>query len=303
MSKFDSDLDFPRPAWFFLWIWGKYFWKKISGDRISNPKPEERIKKVKFVLGHRGAKGEFPENSIEGFLYASEIADGFELDTQILRDQKLVVMHDASVDRTTDRKGLVYNFDLKTWKTLKLENQESPPELEEVLALFQNKKTIINIEFKRESDPQKTNESIREFVRILSRLDPEKKTLHPQICVTSFSPLALYYFSKYNLGIRMGLLIARLENYPVSRLWKGMLSSGPIARALGVDFLVLDKNWILKSEEIQTDKVYPFFQNYPLWVYTVNSEQEWKKTQEFGVEGFITDFPKKAVNYFSEKCS
>ncbi len=60
------------------------------------------------LYGHRGAKGEAPENTVTGFLYAkAKGIRAFELDVRLSADDKLAVLHDATVDRTTNGSGAV----------------------------------------------------------------------------------------------------------------------------------------------------------------------------------------------------
>lgn len=63
------------------------------------------------IIGHRGAKGEAPENTLAGFSHAKRLGlVGVEFDVRLSRDDVLVVIHDATVDRTTDANGPVSGF-------------------------------------------------------------------------------------------------------------------------------------------------------------------------------------------------
>jgi glycerophosphoryl diester phosphodiesterase len=65
------------------------------------------------VIGHRGARFEAPENTLPGFRYALGLGlDGFEFDIHLTRDEQLVVIHDATVDRTTNGTGRVADLSL-----------------------------------------------------------------------------------------------------------------------------------------------------------------------------------------------
>lgn len=60
------------------------------------------------IFAHRGASGTFPENTMAAFKHAAAIgADGIELDVQMAKDGRLVVIHDEKLDRTTSLKGYV----------------------------------------------------------------------------------------------------------------------------------------------------------------------------------------------------
>ena len=67
--------------------------------------------KTFFIVGHRGAPAQFPENSLEGIIHCLEIgADGVEFDVQISSDGVPVVFHDQVLDRVCDREGNIYDF-------------------------------------------------------------------------------------------------------------------------------------------------------------------------------------------------
>lgn len=71
------------------------------------------------IIAHRGSAGTHPENTLPAFMEAVRSgADGIELDVHLTADQQLVVIHDESVDRTTDGKGLVRELTLEQIKKL-----------------------------------------------------------------------------------------------------------------------------------------------------------------------------------------
>ena len=74
---------------------------------------------MSIVLAHRGASGYAPENTLEAFKLAMEMgADGFELDVHLSADGELIVIHDETVDRTTNGKGYVKDMTLAQLKQL-----------------------------------------------------------------------------------------------------------------------------------------------------------------------------------------
>lgn len=79
------------------------------------------------VIGHRGAAAVAPENTLPGFRHAAEIgADGVELDVQCTRDGRLAVIHDPTVDRTTDGAGRVDEMSLEELRDLDAGHRFSP---------------------------------------------------------------------------------------------------------------------------------------------------------------------------------
>ncbi|EJE97546.1 glycerophosphodiester phosphodiesterase [Liquorilactobacillus mali] len=102
-----------------------------------------------LIFGHRGFPAKYAENSLEGFHYAIEHhIDGLEFDVHLTKDNIPVVLHDETVDRTTNEKGEIRSFSLSELRELKLENGESIPTLKEVLELVGTSPVQLNIELK-----------------------------------------------------------------------------------------------------------------------------------------------------------
>ena len=69
-------------------------------------------------FGHRGFSGNYPENTLLAFSKAIEAGcDGIELDVHLTKDGEVVVIHDETVDRTTDGTGFVADYTLKELKS------------------------------------------------------------------------------------------------------------------------------------------------------------------------------------------
>lgn len=113
---------------------------------------------MSIVLGHRGASGYAPENTLEAFKLAMEMgADGFELDVHLSKDGELVVIHDETVDRTTDGTGFVGEMTLAELKALDACNHKEAykgakiPTLAEVYDLIRDTNHIVNVEIKTDN--------------------------------------------------------------------------------------------------------------------------------------------------------
>ena len=103
-------------------------------------------------VAHRGASGSYPENTLLAFRKAVEIgADEIELDLHSTKDGHLVVMHDGTVDRTTDGTGAIAEMTLSEIKALDAGKGERVPTWEEVLDLVQGK-VGLNIHLKEGGD-------------------------------------------------------------------------------------------------------------------------------------------------------
>jgi len=108
------------------------------------------------IWGHRGAYDHAPENTLTGFQLAADMgADGVELDIQLTQDGEIVVIHDETVDRTSDGQGYVKDFTLSQIKKFNFNKKgiTKPyrmeiPTLEEVFELLKPTSLTLNIELK-----------------------------------------------------------------------------------------------------------------------------------------------------------
>lgn len=105
------------------------------------------------ILGHRGAAGTSPENTLLSFARGLELAvDGFEFDVQLSRDGEIVICHDERVDRTSDGVGWIKDFSLKELKKLnfgvKFRTYAPIPTLAELLEMLKGRSLTLNVEIK-----------------------------------------------------------------------------------------------------------------------------------------------------------
>jgi len=103
-----------------------------------------------MIIGHRGAAGHEPENTLRSFRKAIEIGvDWIELDVRRTADGQLVVIHDDTVDRTTNGHGRVQDMSLTEIKKLDAGKGENVPTLQEVIDLAKGQVKMI-VEIKEE---------------------------------------------------------------------------------------------------------------------------------------------------------
>ena len=105
------------------------------------------------IVGHRGACGYAPENTLRSFAKAIELGcDRAELDVHVSLDQVPVVIHDDTVERTTNGKGLVRSLTVSQLRALDAGEGEKIPTLREVMDLCR-KKISLQIELKGKTSP------------------------------------------------------------------------------------------------------------------------------------------------------
>jgi glycerophosphoryl diester phosphodiesterase len=144
------------------------------------------------IVGHRGAKGEAPENTIAGFKHAKSIGlTGVEFDVRLARDNELVVIHDGTVDRTTDASGPVGDFTAAKLAALDARGTcpswpepVGVPTLAEALDVIE---TFEIVQFEIKPDTPERMESIVEGV--LSEI--RARSIARQSIITSFDPIAI----------------------------------------------------------------------------------------------------------------
>ncbi|ASJ08776.1 glycerophosphodiester phosphodiesterase [Thermococcus siculi] len=151
-----------------------------------------------LVLGHRGYSAKYPENTILAFKKAIEAgADGVELDVWLTKDGEVVVIHDETVDRTSNGNGKVKEMTLEELKSLDFGKGEKIPTLEEVFEALPED-AIINVELK-------DVDAVKKAAEIVKSHNPSR------VIVSSFLIDALREYRKYDRETRMGLLIDREE--------------------------------------------------------------------------------------------
>src|SRR3990167_11327492 len=116
-------------------------------------------------IGHRGACGYAPENTLKSFQRAIDLGvDMIELDVQLCKSGELVVIHDDTVNRTTDGSGFVKKIKLKNLKKLDAGEEERIPTLEEILNLV-DRRVKVNIELKGPKTAKPVLKLIDEYIK------------------------------------------------------------------------------------------------------------------------------------------
>ena len=185
--------------------------------------------KVPWIIGHRGYPAKYPENTLASFQAA--IAAGatmLELDVMLSRDRKLVVIHDATLERTTNGHGAVADFTLAELKRLDAGSwfdapsaDQQLPELSEVLDLV-NGRSYVNIEIKSNAyeahhPPDAVEKQVVELLR--------QKNLLDSCMISSFDvnvleqiafmeePPAIAFISKKPAGKSTAKMCTRLQMF------------------------------------------------------------------------------------------
>lgn len=151
----------------------------------------------KFILiGHRGACYYKPENTLASFRYALKLNCKYlECDIHLTKDKELVIIHDKTLERTTNGKGLVKDYTLKELKKLDAGNRKKIPTLQELIDLAKNKANLV-IELKEDKN------AVNEVLKLIKKNKIEDKTI-----IASFYHNYLRKVKKINPKIITALLV------------------------------------------------------------------------------------------------
>lgn len=213
-------------------------------------------------IGHRGACGHAPENTLPSFEKALALGvEGIELDVHVSLDQQAVVIHDATLDRTTPVSGWVKDYNstvLQQWGI---------PTLEAVCNLVANR-CLLNIEIKE-------NAATDPVLKLLQHRINANTATNSDFIISSFDWDILDEISVKHPTYRLGVLTE--EN---------LEEALHFAQKLGAFSLHPDHN-LLTFEAVKS------IQNHGIKVFpwTVNESEKIKTLKTWGVEGIISDFP------------
>lgn len=222
------------------------------------------------IIAHRGASAHAPENTLAAFQLALEQdADGIELDAMLSADGQVVIMHDDTVDRTTNGSGRVKDMSLAQLKQLDMDDGQKIPTLTEVFEKFGGK-FLINIELKN-------------YTSIFDDLPIEVAKL------------------VNDHGVEESVLISSFNAFNIKRLRPEL----PKTKLGLITMPKKAKNWIWRF--FKYDSLHPHFsdvdkvlvsalhaRNREINVWTVDEPEEMTRLAGLGVDGIITNVPQLA---------
>ena len=218
--------------------------------------PQDRF----LLIGHRGASGLAPENTLASFGRAVALGvDGVELDVR-MADGEIVVIHDERVDRTTNGSGLVAEMSFEALRSLDAGDGERIPTLAEVLAAVP-RNVAINVELKGDD----TAEPVAELLAGCGR----------PLLVSSFDHAAL---------VRFHAACPAIPCAPLLHHWRRDAQS--VAGAL--------EAWAVNiANRIATPKHIAAIRSWGCrcLVYTVGDAARACELESLGVNGVFTDYP------------
>ncbi|KPU63558.1 glycerophosphodiester phosphodiesterase [Thermococcus sp. EP1] len=242
------------------------------------------VKRV-LVLGHRGSIGKYPENSLLAFVEAVKAgADGVELDVWLTKDRKVIVMHDETINRTSNMSGKQKEMTLEELQKADLGMKQRIPTLEDVLETLP-KTALVNIEVK-------DIEAVSEVLRIINEFNAEERAM-----ISSFNVNALKLTREMNERITLGLLVGDEKIMPLIPRLKEELNLYSVN-------VPIDGISVLGFERFKTALMWLRGLGVKIALWPVEEEIYYRKDNLKRLKGLfdivITDDPERMLNYLKE---
>ena len=219
------------------------------------------------IIGHRGACGYEPENTLASFKKALDLGvDMIELDVHVLASGELVVIHDHMVNRTTNGTGYLTDFTFEDLRALDAGNGQQVPTLSEVIDLV-DRQIPINIELKGHGTAKPVAALLDGYLA--------RGWSSEDFLISSFNHVELAEFHKLHPTIKLGALLSTIPvDYAAFAENLGAYSMNPDAGCICAELVEDAHNRGLK-----------------VFVHTVNEQSEIERMRSLHVDGIFTNFP------------
>lgn len=237
-----------------------------------------------LVIGHRGFPAQYPENTMVSFMSAVDAGVGMiELDITLSRDSEIVVIHDDTLDRTTNGSGLVSDFTLQalrkfdagSWFDKKFAGQKIPT-IDEILDSLVNK-VMINVEIKQTATGSSSYVEliVEKLLAVVEARDAKQRIL-----ISSFDPEILK-------------AVTGSQHHPeVALLLEEAIDENALALAEGLGAMSIHSNVdTLDTETVNKVRARRFL----VFPYNVDSEIKVRRAINMDVDGLFVDDPVMAM--------
>lgn len=230
------------------------------------------------IFAHRGASGNYPENTIAAFKEAARLpVYGVEFDVHMTADGELVVIHDESIDRTSDGTGYMKDlslaelkeYDFGSWFSSEFQG-ETIPTLAEVLDVFDSTGHRLNIELK--SDIFSYEGMVAKVLDLIA-----ERQMDSRVIISSFDHSAIRTVKQLKPQIETAALFMEVLVHPLDYLQK----------------IPADALHILFPAAIRPSMAEVINSGLPVRTFTVNDETYATMLKKAGVQSIFTDYPEK----------
>lgn len=218
-------------------------------------------------IGHRGAMGYAPENTLASFEKAIPISDMTELDVHVCKTGEVVVFHDNRLERCTNGSGLVEDKTFDELRRLDAGNGQQIPTLQEVLDLIDNR-IPVNIELKGGGTAQPVFDILQHYIQ-------QGIYTKDRFLVSSFNHPELVAFRQLAPDIDIGCLV-----YGIPADYATM------AERMGATYFNVCAAFISQAMVDDAHR-----RGLQVLVYTVNLPEDIAYIKSLGVDGIFSNFP------------
>ncbi|MGJ5711700.1 glycerophosphodiester phosphodiesterase [Staphylococcus auricularis] len=233
------------------------------------------------VIAHRGLSVRYPENTMPAFRAAIELGiERVEIDLHMTIDHQLVVMHDDSVNRTSNGSGKIKDFtleelkqlDVGAWKNQRFEGERIPT-FEAVLELFKHRPEALLIELKK---PRQYPGIEKAVLAALDHFSYQRN----QAIIQSFDIKSMQLMAACQQTYPIGVLISKKLFWNRQPRFKDIAN---FADYVNPNYELVTHSFVSRAHA-EGLTVYP---------YTVNSPEDEMRLREVGVDGVISDVPEQ----------
>ena len=238
-----------------------------------------------LIIAHRGASGEFPENTLLAFEQAiKQGCDAIELDAQWHQSGEFVVLHDSYVDKISTETGHFNDFSLDELLNIHLPRNQHIVTLKQALIGIQGRCTV-NIELKtKSSDAQLLSTIANKLNELLTILTNQGTFQWSQFVISSFNHLLLKTVAQTNPLLSIAALVASCP-IKLAELAEHIPASG-----LNPDINCLNESLVSDAHK----------KGLSVWVYTVDKKQDIDYCRSLNIDGIFTNYPAKTRQYLSQ---
>ncbi len=233
------------------------------------------MKPYVLVIGHACAAGEAPANTLAGVRACLDAAaEAMEIDVQLCADSVPVLMHDDTVDRTTNLSGPVREKTLAELQAADAGDGEPVPTLDQVLALVEGRLSVLCELKATPGSPEQDQLCVDEVVAVIRRHNAEAWT-----AIHSFNPDMVERARRTEPRISAAIISPPVADEAADRLLGALLKRN--GQAVSVHHGAVDRALVEKAKRRQVT----------VWCWTADTEADWARVVGAGVDGIITNVP------------
>lgn len=228
-----------------------------------------------LVIGHAAAAGEAPANTLAGVRKSLDAtADAMEIDVQLCAGGVPVLMHDLTVDRTTNLTGRVRDISLRALQEADAGDGEPVPTLDQVLDLVAGRLTVM-CELKVDRQAGETDTALVDaVVATIGRHGADA-----WVAIHSFDPEIVRTSRLAGPRISAAIISPPVDDEGMERLLGGLLKRH--GQAVSVEHHCLTSELVMRARRRQVR----------LWAWTADQDEDWARLIDAGVDGIITNVP------------